>query len=48
MAAFRIHFVSQGYRVRSMQHFTVPAEKTNQMLNEGSLVSEQLTMVPVS
>lgn len=48
MTAFRTHFVSQSYRVGSTQHFTAPAGRTNQMLNEASIVSEELSMVATS
>lgn len=48
MTAFRTHFVSHSCGIRSIQHFTAPAGKTNQTLNEGSLVSEELSMVAIS
>lgn len=48
MTALRTHLVSQSYGVKSTWDFTVPAGKTNQMLNEGSLVSEELSVVAIS
>lgn len=45
MTAFRTQFVSQRYGVRYAQHFTAPAGKSNRMLKEESLVSEELSVL---
>lgn len=48
MTVFRTRLISHNYGVRSTQHFTAPPGKTNQRLNEESLVSGELSMVVIS